>query len=137
MVIIDAQPEKLNSRSNSISDPNTSQSLAFILNNPNASDASSASVAQPEFAPLVPRSAFDSKEKSDVDSIGGQGEALVACFREGKFSEEGERGRGGEGEADREEEESEEVEDGAEVRQEGWRGGRAVVNAEKEPRRLG
>ncbi|KAM1749974.1 hypothetical protein ACFX12_010762 [Malus domestica] len=118
MVIMDARPGKLNSRSNSISDPNTSQSLASILNNPNASDASSwvgwwsssASVAPPEFAPLVPKSASDSvtrsdfqpylasvsdhynrfadilnhvkKEKSDVDSIGGQGEALVACLRE-------------------------------------------------------
>ncbi|TQD81003.1 hypothetical protein C1H46_033418 [Malus baccata] len=120
MVIMDARPGKLNSRSNSISDPNTSQSLASILNNPNASDASSwvgwwsssASVAPPEFAPLVPKSAsasdsvtrFDfqpylasvsdhynrfadilnhvKKEKSDVDSIGGQGEALVACLRE-------------------------------------------------------
>ncbi|KAM1752805.1 hypothetical protein ACFX11_010738 [Malus domestica] len=118
MVIMDARPGKLNSRSNSISDPNTSQSLASILNNPNASDASSwvgwwsssASVSPPEFAPLVPKSASDSvtrsdfqpylasvsdhynrfadilnhvkKEKSDVDSIGGQGEALVACLRE-------------------------------------------------------
>ncbi|TQD88707.1 hypothetical protein C1H46_025718 [Malus baccata] len=118
MVIMDARPGKLNSRSNSISDPNTSQSLASILNNPNASDASSwvgwwsssASVAPPEFAPLVPKSASDAvtrsdfqpylasvsdhynrfediinhvkKEKSDVDSIGGQGEALVACLRE-------------------------------------------------------
>ncbi|PRQ41589.1 putative vps54-likeVacuolar protein sorting-associated protein [Rosa chinensis] len=109
-------------RSNSISDPNsstsTSQSLASILNNPNASDSSSwaawwsssASVAPPEFLPLLPKSASDSltrsdflpyissisdhynrfedilnhvkKESLDFDSIGGQGEALVACLRE-------------------------------------------------------
>ncbi|CAL9003731.1 unnamed protein product [Prunus brigantina] len=121
MVVMDAQPSRpgrSHSRSNSISDPNTSQSLASILNNPNASDSSSwvgwwsssASVAPPEFAPLVPKSASDSvtrsdfqpylasisdhynrfediinhvkKENSDIDSIGGQGEALVACLRE-------------------------------------------------------
>ncbi|XP_008218529.2 PREDICTED: vacuolar protein sorting-associated protein 54, chloroplastic [Prunus mume] len=72
--------------------------------------SSSASVAPPEFAPLIPKSASDSvtrsdfqpylasisdhynrfediinhvkKENSDIDSIGGQGEALVACLRE-------------------------------------------------------
>ncbi|CAB4316060.1 unnamed protein product [Prunus armeniaca] len=121
MVVMDAQPSRpgrSHSRSNSISDPNTSQSLASILNNPNASDSSSwvgwwsssASVAPPEFAPLIPKSASDSvtrsdfqpylasisdhynrfediinhvkKENSDIDSIGGQGEALVACLRE-------------------------------------------------------
>ncbi|PQQ14874.1 vacuolar protein sorting-associated protein 54 chloroplastic [Prunus yedoensis var. nudiflora] len=121
MVVMDAQPSRpgrSHSRSNSISDPNTSQSLASILNNPNASDSSSwvgwwsssASVAPPEFAPLIPKSASDSvtrsdfqpylasisdhynrfediinhvkKENLDIDSIGGQGEALVACLRE-------------------------------------------------------
>ncbi|KAH0981603.1 hypothetical protein GBA52_008780 [Prunus armeniaca] len=121
MVVMDAQPSRpgrSHSRSSSISDRNTSQSLASILNNPNASDSSSrvgwwsssASVAPPEFAPLIPKSASDSvtrsdfqpclasisdhynrfediinhvkKENSDIDSIGGQGEAIVACLRE-------------------------------------------------------
>lgn len=100
------------------------QSLSSILNNPNVgksgvygSDASwvgwwssSATVAQPEFSPLVPnkvsseltRSDFQtylssisdsynrfedirkhaSKENVDLESIGGQGDALVACLRE-------------------------------------------------------
>lgn len=123
MVTMDSKPSqsgRSHSRSNSISDPNssTSQSLASILNNPNASDSSSwvgwwsssASVAAPEFLPLLPKSASDTvtrsdfqpyvasisdhynrfediinhvkKENLDVDSIGGQGEALVACLRE-------------------------------------------------------
>lgn len=112
-------PSRSNSDANSITSSSSQpQSLASILNNPNASDStswvgwwssSSTYVAPPDFDPLsskaaseVSRSDFQSylssisdsyhrfddirkhetKESLDLDAIGGQGEALVACLRE-------------------------------------------------------